>query len=230
MLRFAESLLDPTARPPEEPPTAGPAPGGSGDSTGTRAATTATDATAPAAWAAGGPGPGSLGLGSGSGLPRFYWHFIRQEKWLAIALFICGGMIDVLEAAVPAYFGRNVSLVSTHTPQTLLPDTWKQFAFMAAVLLLVRPTVFLSYAVLLNQIVIPGLTNMIRWCSNHWHVVRQSWTFFQNDFAGQRHLQPRHADRAGDAGKPGGWHSTPAGTSWCTAAARCCCYAPSTGG
>ena len=51
-------------------------------------------------------------------------------------------------------------------------------------LLLVRPAVFLSYAVLLNQIVNPGLTNMIRW-QNHWHVVRQSWTFFQNDFAGR---------------------------------------------
>ena len=26
--------------------------------------------------------------------------------------------------------------------------------------------------------------NRIRW-QNHWHVVRQSWTFFQNDFAGR---------------------------------------------
>ena len=55
---------------------------------------------------------------------------------------------------------------------------------MAAVLLLVRPAVFLQHAVLINQIVNPGLSNMIRW-QNHWHVVRQSWTFFQNDFAGR---------------------------------------------
>jgi len=33
-------------------------------------------------------------------------------------------------------------------------------------------------------VVNPGLSNMIRW-QNHWHVVRQSWTFFQNDFAGR---------------------------------------------
>ena len=37
---------------------------------------------------------------------------------------------------------------------------------------------------MINQIVNPGLSNMIRW-QNHWHVVRQSWTFFQNDFAGR---------------------------------------------
>ena len=30
----------------------------------------------------------------------------------------------------------------------------------------------------------PGLTNLIRWQS-HWYVVRQSWSFFQNDFAGR---------------------------------------------
>src|SRR6185295_19001413 len=30
----------------------------------------------------------------------------------------------------------------------------------------------------------PGVTSLIRWQS-HWHVVRQSWPFFQNDFAGR---------------------------------------------
>ena len=30
----------------------------------------------------------------------------------------------------------------------------------------------------------PGVTQMVRWQS-HWHVVRQSWPFFQNDFAGR---------------------------------------------
>jgi ATP-binding cassette, subfamily B, multidrug efflux pump len=44
--------------------------------------------------------------------------------------------------------------------------------------------VFLAQIVLINQLVNPGMTNMIRW-QNHWHVVRQSWTFFQNDFAGR---------------------------------------------
>jgi ATP-binding cassette subfamily B multidrug efflux pump len=31
---------------------------------------------------------------------------------------------------------------------------------------------------------VPGLTNLVRWQS-HWQVVRQGWTFFQNDFAGR---------------------------------------------
>jgi len=35
-----------------------------------------------------------------------------------------------------------------------------------------------------NNAVVPGVTSLVRWQS-HWHVVRQSWPFFQNDFAGR---------------------------------------------
>ena len=37
---------------------------------------------------------------------------------------------------------------------------------------------------LANQAVAANVSNRIRW-QNHWYVVRQSWTFFQNDFAGR---------------------------------------------
>ncbi len=35
-----------------------------------------------------------------------------------------------------------------------------------------------------NHSIVPNLVNIVRWQS-HWHVIRQSWTFFQNDFAGR---------------------------------------------
>ena len=55
---------------------------------------------------------------------------------------------------------------------------------MAVLILAVRPGCFLIYVVFINQAMNPGLINMIRWRS-HWHVARQSWAFFQNDFAGR---------------------------------------------
>ena len=39
-------------------------------------------------------------------------------------------------------------------------------------------------ALLRFNTVMPGFTNQVRW-QNHWHVVRQSWPFFQDDFAGR---------------------------------------------
>jgi ATP-binding cassette, subfamily B, multidrug efflux pump len=140
MLRRFESLLNPTDRSPEPPPT--------------------------------------------EGLWPFYWQFIRQVRPIVAALFIFGGLIAMLDVTIPAFIGRVVGLVSTHAPDDLLRETWPQLLAMAGVMLLLRPVVLFGHVVLINQIVNPSLSNMIRW-QNHWHVVRQSWTFFQNDFAGR---------------------------------------------
>ncbi|WP_428533390.1 ABC transporter ATP-binding protein [Rhodopila sp.] len=119
-----------------------------------------------------------------AGVKWFYWFYIRQVTGLTLALFVFGGLVAILDTMIPAFIGRVVSLVSANTPQTLLRDHGMVLLGMAAVLLIVRPLSFVAHGVLVNQIVNPGFSNMIRW-QNHWHVVRQSWTFFQNDFAGR---------------------------------------------
>jgi ATP-binding cassette subfamily B multidrug efflux pump len=119
-----------------------------------------------------------------AGLLRFYWFYISQVRGLTAALFVFGGLIAVLDTLIPTFIGRVVSLVSSHTPQTLFHEQGLTLLFMASVLLVFRPLGFVAHSVLVNQIVNPGLASMIRW-QNHWHVVRQSWTFFQNDFAGR---------------------------------------------
>ena len=119
-----------------------------------------------------------------SGLAHFYWHFARQVRWLIVALFCTGLLVAMLDATIPVFIGRVVSLVSTRTPQTLFAAAGWQLVGMGAVLLIARPLALLSQYIVTNQIINPAFTNMIRWQS-HWHVVRQSWTFFQNDFAGR---------------------------------------------
>jgi ATP-binding cassette, subfamily B, multidrug efflux pump len=119
-----------------------------------------------------------------AGLVRFYWFYIRQVTGLTIALFICGGLVALLDTMIPAFIGQVVGLVSSHTPATLFQDEGSTLLGMAGVLLVLRPLSFVAHNILVNQIVNPGFSNMIRW-QNHWHVVRQSWTFFQNDFAGR---------------------------------------------
>ena len=119
-----------------------------------------------------------------AGLPRFYWHFIRQVRWVAVLLFIWGGLIAILDAMIPTFIGRIVGLVSKYTPDTLLRESWPVLLFMAIIMGVARPLAHLGHALLVNQLVNPNFTSLIRW-QNHWHVVRQSWTFFQNDFAGR---------------------------------------------
>ncbi len=120
----------------------------------------------------------------GAGLVRFYWHYIRQVRGLAASLFLVGGLVAVLDIAIPTAIGRIVTLVSTHTPDRLLADAWPQLLWMGLVIWLLRPLGHIGHNVLVNQIVNPGFSSLVRW-QNHWHVVRQGWTFFQNDFAGR---------------------------------------------
>jgi ATP-binding cassette subfamily B multidrug efflux pump len=123
-------------------------------------------------------------LGEGRALLRFYWHYARQARFLIAALFATGLVVATLDTMIPAFMGRVVTLLSTHTPASLWRDAWPQLAMMAGVLLIARPMAFLAQSLVANQAVTPGLTNLVRWQA-HWHVVRQSWTFFQNDFAGR---------------------------------------------
>jgi ATP-binding cassette, subfamily B, multidrug efflux pump len=115
---------------------------------------------------------------------RFYWHFVRQIPGPLIALLVTGFCVAIADAAIPVCIGRVVSLVSTQAPETIWRDAGTQLMLMAAFFLVFRPAAHFAQGVIVNQILIPGLTNMVRWQS-HWHVVRQGWTFFQNDFAGR---------------------------------------------
>jgi ATP-binding cassette subfamily B multidrug efflux pump len=118
------------------------------------------------------------------GLGRFYWHYARQVRWIVAALFVTGLVVALLDITIPLFIGRVVTLVASHHPRRLLAEAGWQLAGMAALLLIGRPLALLAQNLVTNQTIIPGVTNLIRW-QNHWHVVRQSWTFFQNDFAGR---------------------------------------------
>jgi len=119
-----------------------------------------------------------------AGLLAFFWHFARQARWLFVTLFVIELFVALLDAAVPWFIGRVVTFVSEIPPERFLQDTWHLLAGMAVVLLIARPAVVFARYLITNQAISGPFTNMIRWQS-HWHVVRQSWAFFQNDFAGR---------------------------------------------
>jgi len=118
------------------------------------------------------------------GLIGFLWHFARQAKWLFAALFVAELFAALSDSAVPFFMGRVVTMVTKTPPERFLADGWPWLLGMAIVVLLVRPAVMLTRYLINNQAIAAPFTGMVRWQS-HWHVVRQSWAFFQNDFAGR---------------------------------------------
>ena len=118
------------------------------------------------------------------GLIAFLWHFARQAKWLFAALFVVELLVALSDSAVPWFMGRVVTMVTKTPPDQFLSASWPWLVGMAAVVLIVRPGVTLTRYLITNQAIAAPFTGLIRWQS-HWHVVRQSWAFFQNDFAGR---------------------------------------------
>src|SRR5919106_1585704 len=118
------------------------------------------------------------------GLLAFYWHFARQAKGLFLTLFVIELFVALFDTAIPWFIGRIVTLVTSAPVARFLAYTWPWLAGMAFVVLIARPGIVLARYLVTNQAIAGPFTNLIRWQS-HWHVVRQSWSFFQNDFAGR---------------------------------------------
>lgn len=118
------------------------------------------------------------------GLIAFYWHFARQAKILFLGLFVIGFAVALLDITIPVFIGRLVTLITNTKPEEIFETAWPMLIGMATVLLLVRPLAFTTQHLLMNQAIAANVSNRIRW-QNHWHVSRQSWAFFQNDFAGR---------------------------------------------
>ena len=130
-----------------------------------------------------------------AGLLAFYWHFVRQMKGWYAAMFAASLAVAALDTVIPLFIGKLVSLMEALT-------VWRRcgrgpmLAGMVALVLVVRPLVLLADIAIRH-----GADSRrhvaIRWQS-HWHVIRQSWPFFQNDFAGRianRVMQTAHALR-----------------------------------
>jgi ATP-binding cassette subfamily B multidrug efflux pump len=118
------------------------------------------------------------------GLTAFYWHFISQTKGLYGALFATGLAVALIDTLIPVFIGRLVEIMEATARVAALRDAVPMLIGMALLVLVAKPLAVLIDSLVRHNAVVPGVTSMIRWQS-HWHVVRQSWSLFQNDFAGR---------------------------------------------
>jgi ATP-binding cassette, subfamily B, multidrug efflux pump len=118
------------------------------------------------------------------GLVAFYWHFIRQTKGWYAAMFAASLTVALLDTVIPIFIGRLVALMGAPDRAAALAAALPMLLGMVGLVLVARPlAIFMDISIRHNALV-PGATSLIRWQS-HWHVVRQNWPFFQNDFAGR---------------------------------------------
>ena len=119
------------------------------------------------------------------GLIAFYRHFITPVRGLLLAIIVVSLIASLSELALFVFLGQLVDLTTEATsPETFFSDNVLLLLVMAFVVLIVRPASILASRGLTSVAFVPTVTALVRWRSYR-YVLRQSLSFFQNDFAGR---------------------------------------------
>ncbi|EZH76912.1 multidrug ABC transporter ATP-binding protein [Ectopseudomonas composti] len=120
-----------------------------------------------------------------TGMLRFYGHYLKQVWPLMLAVLVIGFFAALIEVALFSFLGQLIDMAQASTDaSSFFSEHRNALLWMLLVALIIRPVVFGLHNLLTHQAVNPGLTNLIRW-QNHRYVLKQSLSFFQNDFAGR---------------------------------------------
>jgi len=127
----------------------------------------------------------------------FIWFYVKPIRMLLLITLLFSGIAAICEIYMFVFIGRLVDWMSTAEPSTFLQMYGWSLVGMALVAFVLRPVTMILARCLINFSLSPGLLAATRW-QNHRYVLRQSMSFFQNDFAGrvaQKVLQTGHSVR-----------------------------------
>ena len=119
-----------------------------------------------------------------TGLAKFIVYFVRQFRTAYLIRMALVAIGSVADALLPIFVGLVVGFLSGTAPGNMFTDHWQTLVAMVVVVAVIRPVTFILDSLVRNHAIAPSFVNLVRWQS-HFHVIRQSWTFFQNDFAGR---------------------------------------------
>jgi len=114
------------------------------------------------------------------GTAAFFRYFLGPIKGLLAATLLVSAIYSLSE------LGVIIDWMQATGPERFLQEHGLALLGMAAVIGIVRPAMPLLTRALITFSITPSLGNRVRWRS-HRYVLRQSFAFFQNDFAGRLH-------------------------------------------
>lgn len=114
----------------------------------------------------------------------FCRYFLAEHRAIFICLFLCGFGVALTDALVAVFIGKTVAFVGQADRWTAWSERWPALLALLVAIGVFRPILIWLDLRLRNAFLIPGVTSRMRWIS-HWHVVRQSWDFFQSDSPGR---------------------------------------------
>ncbi|MDP3316247.1 MAG: ABC transporter ATP-binding protein, partial [Devosia sp.] len=118
------------------------------------------------------------------GLVAFCLHFCQGAKRWLIAMAVLGAGVALGEIMLFSFMGSIIDWLGTADKATFLADEGWKLALMAGLLLLVLPALQIADTLIIHQTLIGNLPQRIRWMA-HRYLLRQSMSYFQDEFAGR---------------------------------------------
>ena len=120
--------------------------------------------------------------------PTRLWPFLRAYlkpfRTVAAVAIVIKTLVAAGELLLIWYIARIVDLLANGAPETLLFRHGTEFLLAGAAVLILRTGYAALDMALLHNTILPNLGTLIRWRA-HRHVLRQSVSWFENDFAGR---------------------------------------------
>lgn len=114
----------------------------------------------------------------------YFLVYLRQTWPVFAGVLAAGLLVTLTEVMIFRFIADIVDILNTIQPSQLWAQHGRYFTAMLLLLGIGWPLLVLIQSLLLQQGVTTNFPALIRWQS-HRHVVRQSMSFFSNDFAGR---------------------------------------------
>ena len=118
------------------------------------------------------------------GLWRFILHFSRGAWGYMLAMSACSALIAVFEVILFGYMGDLVDRLAGTGRDQFWQIEGDRLLAMAAILVLGIPLLQIVFSLLMHQTLMGNLPQRIRWQA-HRYLLRQSMSYFQDEFAGR---------------------------------------------
>jgi ATP-binding cassette subfamily B multidrug efflux pump len=118
------------------------------------------------------------------GLLAFCLHYSQGMGWPLIVMASLTALIAMLEVSLFGFMGQLVDWLIEKDPATLWQTEGKTLLIMGLLTAIGIPALILLHAAVIHQTILGNYPMAIRW-SAHRYLLKQSISFYQNDFAGR---------------------------------------------
>jgi len=117
-------------------------------------------------------------------LVAFCVHYTQGYKTALCFMTLLTALLAILEVSLFGFMGQLVDWLVTKNPETLLQDEGQNLLLMSGMVLILIPALTLLHSLIVHQVLLGNYPMSIRWFA-HRYLLKQSVSFYQDDFAGR---------------------------------------------